>query len=70
MAGNDPAVYLDTIQRLEPDIAMIDPGAYYASAAISLRRMADAAERQAQAAADQLDILNAVYELLRRRFTG
>lgn len=36
--------YLNTIDRLEPDIAMIDPGAYYASAAISLKRIADVLE--------------------------
>jgi len=33
--------YLATITRLEPDIHMIDPGAFYASAAISLKRIAD-----------------------------
>lgn len=37
--------YLATIARLEPDIAMIDAGAYYASAAISLKRTADALTR-------------------------
>lgn len=38
----DKNVYLETIARLEPDIAMIDAGAFYASAAISLKRIADA----------------------------
>jgi hypothetical protein len=33
--------YLATIDSLEPDIASIDPGAFYASAAISLKRIAD-----------------------------
>lgn len=33
--------YSETVARIEPDIAMIDPGAYYASAAISLKRIAD-----------------------------
>jgi hypothetical protein len=33
--------YLDTIGRLEPDITMIDASAFYASAAISLKRIAD-----------------------------
>lgn len=37
-------VYLDTIKRLEPDIAMIDQGAAAASIAISLKRIADALE--------------------------
>jgi hypothetical protein len=36
--------YMATIARLEPDIAMIDAGAAYASAAISLKRIADALE--------------------------
>lgn len=46
----DPNVYLDTVKRLEPEIAMIDPGAYYASAAISLKRIADSLEKIAEAA--------------------
>lgn len=37
--------YLNTINRLEPDIAMIDAGAAYASIAISLKRIADSIER-------------------------
>lgn len=43
MAGEKEQVdaYLNTIDRLEPDIAMIDAGAAYASAAISLKRIAD-----------------------------
>ncbi|MET4187578.1 monomeric isocitrate dehydrogenase [Bradyrhizobium sp. JR1.7] len=36
--------YLDTIKRLEPDIAMIDSDAGIASIAISLKRIADALE--------------------------
>lgn len=36
--------YLDTIKRIEPEIAMIDTGAALASIAISLRRIADALE--------------------------
>lgn len=38
--------YSETVARLEPDIAMIDPGAFYASAAISLKRIADAFEQR------------------------
>lgn len=34
--------YLDTIARIEPDIAMIDRDAALASIAISLKRIADA----------------------------
>lgn len=48
----EPNVYLDTIARLEPEIAMIDAGAYYASAAISLKRIADSLEKIAAASAD------------------
>lgn len=34
--------YLDTLARMEQDIAAVDAVAFYASAAISLRRIADA----------------------------
>lgn len=46
MAGEKERVdpYLDTLSRLEPDIATIDASAFYASAAISLKRIADAIE--------------------------
>ena len=37
-------VYLDTVNRLEPEIAMIDTGAGLASIAISLKRIADILE--------------------------
>lgn len=37
-------VYMDTIERLEPDIGAIDAAAFYASAAISLKRIADTLE--------------------------
>lgn len=45
----DRNVYLETVDRLEPDIAMIDVGAFNASAAISLKRIADALEKIALA---------------------
>lgn len=47
MAGEKDRVdaYLNTVRRLEPDIAMIDASAFYASAAISLKRIADAMEK-------------------------
>jgi len=41
---SDDNAYLDTINRLEPDIHMIDAGAFYASVAISLKRIADLME--------------------------
>ncbi len=34
--------YLDTVRRMEPDIAMVDRDAALASIAISLKRIADA----------------------------
>lgn len=36
--------YLDTVRRIEPDIAMIDNGFAAASIAISLKRIADTLE--------------------------
>lgn len=46
MAGERERVegYLDTVGRLEPDIHPVDASAFYASAAISLRRIADSIE--------------------------
>lgn len=49
-AGERVDAYLDTVRRLEPEISPVDPGAYYASAAISLKRIADALERAHPAA--------------------
>ncbi len=37
--------YLATIARMEPDIHMIDASAFYASVAISLKRIADEFEK-------------------------
>lgn len=37
--------YLETVARLEPDITPIDAAAFYASAAVSLKRIADALEK-------------------------
>ncbi len=42
--GKSIDTYLETIERLEPEIAVIDTGAFNASAAISLKRIADAME--------------------------
>lgn len=51
MAGEKERVdgYLGTVDRLEPDIAPIDASAFYASAAVSLKRIADNFEKMAQA---------------------
>ena len=48
----EPNAYLETVKRLEPDIAMIDTGAGWASIAISLRRIADALEARNAAQPD------------------
>ena len=39
--GNDLDAYIDTVNRLEPDIVPIDTTAALASIAISLKRIAD-----------------------------
>lgn len=43
-ARDDGEGYLATLASIEPDIHPIDPSAFYASAAISLKRIADVAE--------------------------
>ena len=46
MTGEQERVdaYLDTVKRMEPDIAMVDRDAALASIAISLKRIADVLE--------------------------
>lgn len=39
-----PDAYLATVDSIEPDIHAIDASAFYASAAISLKRIADVAD--------------------------
>ncbi len=46
--SEDRDVYLRTVERLEPAITRIDRDAALASIAISLKRMADATEKQNQ----------------------
>jgi hypothetical protein len=41
----DKDAYLDTLDRMEPDIAMVDRDAALASIAISLKRIADSLDR-------------------------
>lgn len=41
----DVEAYGETVERLEPDIHPIDASAFYASAAISLRRIADNSDK-------------------------
>lgn len=45
MAEDSLDAYLATIERMEKDITMVDAAAFHASAAISLRRIADALEQ-------------------------
>ena len=46
-AGRRIDAYMDTVRRMEPDIAMVDRDAALASIAISLRRIAEALENPA-----------------------
>lgn len=56
-------VYTATIDRLEPEIGMIDPGAFYASAAISLKRIADLMERHSVTEDETMRIENMLRQL-------
>jgi hypothetical protein len=38
------SAYTRTVDRIEPEIAMIDPGAGWASVSVSLKRIADSLE--------------------------
>ncbi len=40
----DADAYLDTLRRMEPEIHPVDAAAFYASASISLKRIADSLE--------------------------
>lgn len=61
MAGEKERVdnYLAMVERLEPDIHPIDASAYYASAAISAKRMADDTHRAANAIIEYVQFLQA-----------
>lgn len=63
-AGRRVDAYLNTIERMEPDIAMVDAGAAYASIAISLKRIADSLDRMASASefGKQTDRVKALIE--------
>lgn len=41
----DGDAYMETVERLEPDIHPVDASAFYASAAISLKRIADNSDK-------------------------
>lgn len=45
MAKDSLDVYTGTVNRMEPEIAMVDTGAALASIAISLKRIADSLEK-------------------------
>lgn len=51
MANEEAKVnaYMETVERMEPDIHPVDAAAAYASVAISAKRMADAMVRVADA---------------------
>lgn len=44
VAANTTDAYTTTVESIEPDVHPIDASAFYASAAISLKRIADVAE--------------------------
>jgi len=56
--------YLETVKRMEHSIAFIDAGAFYASAAISLKRIADALEKK-QTGDDHADDDNDAAEIIK-----
>ena len=67
MAGESERVhaYMDTVGRMEPEIAMVDRDTALASIAISLRRIADALSARADADAIMADkIHDAIYNAL------
>ena len=43
---SEPDVYLETLAKMEPDIAAVDECAALASIAISLKRIADTIEKE------------------------
>jgi hypothetical protein len=59
--------YANTIARLEPEVAMIDAGAYYASAAISLKRIADSLNQLTMVQEHLLDRLDNISTNIVRR---
>jgi hypothetical protein len=69
MAGEAERVdaYLDTVKRIEPDIASLDADASLASIAISLKRIADALDRWIIADRIHDAIYNAVVTADRQR---
>ncbi len=68
MAKKTGDAYLDTVARMEPEIAMVDTGGAAASIAISLKRIADSLEKLADCvdAHDAGIIRSLLMEKLRR----
>ena len=56
--------YMATINRLEPDVSPIDASAFYASAAISLKRIADSLEKLTDAAMRSAESLNNIQDIV------
>lgn len=59
--------YQNTIQRLEPEIAMIDADAALASIAISLKRIADSLDRHEGIAFQRNEILSSIEMSVRNK---
>lgn len=66
-AENDISGYLATIESIEPDIHTIDVGAFYASVAISLKRIADALENKEKATQAMLKSQDDYFDHLKAR---
>lgn len=54
--------YIKTAERLEPDIYPINVGAFYASVAISLKRIADSIVHLETVTQQKLDEIKAIIE--------
>lgn len=68
--GERADAYLKTIERLEPNIAMIDASAFYASVAISQKRQADALEKIANALKFHeggYNLIDILYQIMERQ---
>jgi hypothetical protein len=60
-------IYLDTIARMEPEIAMVDASAALASIAISLKRIADTSNTVREELTTININLGYIYNLLNQR---
>jgi hypothetical protein len=62
---DDRNYYLETLGRIEPEIAQIDSDTFHASAAISLKRIADSTEQIAKVMEKMNQVLDPVIAKLK-----